>query len=710
MEKEKIANGELSIKCLVMGRSGETAIDAKEVNKCSSEPYARWSSTPMQSTATGASWHRFRWCQCRHSRRSRMSMLVMAGEWCGSPFRKKRTWVRHGHAGTHGMCHNNAGLKISRKILKLSSIAPPSCTLSNKSPVSGGPVWGRNSAGVGRSRLQRAGHNVLASLAPMEPMKRLRPWRWWERCQCQWELRCCDKAMTYAFGTGLLCSTDGHDGISEELMLSGNPMNNHKVFLDYHKNCLNNQGLSTRVGLETRSWPANSKDPRWTSWILPRRSSRPCWTFCCSSWWQAWQSRTWRSSKRIAWSSWCIWSSKMGLSWWSTADVKQSSQKNEGITSFQEPHGDRAGNPGHLGGERTSNRENLGGEVFGVRYGQGMWEPRKSSRWSAQQFWSGLWLSVSQVIRINEVVGIHEQIGSHYRGAQGRCDDGDGRDQCRQSRSPQDHALRSTNPTMPKLPTPHSKNASVEVTDWLAESTFDWGSVDKSFHMVGSHYAGEHAHLADMAGINTVGSWQPHNPTWNILGIHKKWGDWSGGQPLSFLVQSRRTSRATSLPKENCGHPQSCTRCFDATALVDGKSALDDREDGLWQVWQMLVLAVITCGEQSLLVAQWSHWVAFCSCPNNSARTHWPEWKTSAALRNCNKCCQLMVLHWCREPWALTKPLHAPVQVGRLRDDGSATKGEGKWILTGLKHARALSHSTNSLQVRVHLQALFSSK
>ena len=70
----------------------------------------------------------------------------------------------------------------------------------------------------------------------------------------------------------------------------------------------------------------------------------------------------------------------MGLSWWSTADVKQSSQKNEGITSFQEPHGDRAGNPGHLGGERTSNRENLGGEVFGVRYGQGMWEPRKPSR------------------------------------------------------------------------------------------------------------------------------------------------------------------------------------------------------------------------------------------------------------------------------------------------------------------------------------------
>jgi hypothetical protein len=54
MEKEKIANGELSVKCLVMGRSGETAIDAKEVNKCSSEPYARWSSTP-NGAATGAS-------------------------------------------------------------------------------------------------------------------------------------------------------------------------------------------------------------------------------------------------------------------------------------------------------------------------------------------------------------------------------------------------------------------------------------------------------------------------------------------------------------------------------------------------------------------------------------------------------------------------------------------------------------------------------
>ena len=33
--------------------------------------------------------------------------------------------------------------------------------------------------------------------------------------------------MSCACGTGLLCSTNGHDGISEELMLSGNPMNNH---------------------------------------------------------------------------------------------------------------------------------------------------------------------------------------------------------------------------------------------------------------------------------------------------------------------------------------------------------------------------------------------------------------------------------------------------------------------------------------------------
>ena len=62
--------------------------------------------------------------------------------------------------------------------------------------------------------------------------------------------------------------------------------------------------------------------------------------------------------------------------------------------------------------------------------------------------------------------------------------------------------------------------------------------------------------------------------------------------------------------------------------------------------------------------------------------------------------------------FALATPvqLRSAGAIGRLRDDGSATKGEGKWILTGLKHARALSHSTNSLQVRVHLQALFSSK
>ena len=37
-----------------MIRNGETAIDAKEVNKCSSEPYARWNSTP-NGAATGGS-------------------------------------------------------------------------------------------------------------------------------------------------------------------------------------------------------------------------------------------------------------------------------------------------------------------------------------------------------------------------------------------------------------------------------------------------------------------------------------------------------------------------------------------------------------------------------------------------------------------------------------------------------------------------------
>ena len=149
-----------------------------------------------------------------------------------------------------------------------------------------------------------------------KPMKRLRPRRWWERCQCQWEPGCCDAAMSCACGTGLLCSTNGYDGISEELMLSGNSMNNHKGFMDYHKNFLNHQGLQVY-----QCWNGNQvmasqlKGSKLDVLNSPRGSSRLSWTFCCSSWWQVWQSRTWKSPKRTVWSSWRIWSSK-GLSWW----------------------------------------------------------------------------------------------------------------------------------------------------------------------------------------------------------------------------------------------------------------------------------------------------------------------------------------------------------------------------------------------------------
>ena len=65
------------------------------------------------------------------------------------------------------------------------------------------------------------------------------------------------------------------------------------------------------------------------------------------------------------------------------------------------------------------------------------------------------------------------------------------------------------------------------LTGWRNQ-TFDWGSVDKSFHMAGSHYAGEHAHLTDMAGINTVGTSEAtgaagnHSPSWCNPGGHQE--------------------------------------------------------------------------------------------------------------------------------------------------------------------------------------------
>ena len=122
--------------------------------------------------------------------------------------------------------------------------------------------------------------------------------------------------------------------------------------------------------------------------------------------------------------------------------MSSSSHKNACITSLQKPHGDRAGNPGHLGGERISNRENRGGEVFGVRYGQsGNRENPQGDRPS----------SFCQVYDFQSVdsdqrgrVGTHEQFDSDHRGAKGRCDDGDGRDPRRRSRFPHE-ALRSTN-------------------------------------------------------------------------------------------------------------------------------------------------------------------------------------------------------------------------------------------------------------------------
>eukprot|EP00435_Cladocopium_sp_Y103_P063713 s785_g25.t1 len=111
--------------------------------------------------------------------------------------------------------------------------------------------------------------------------------------------------------------------------------------------------------------------------------------------------------------------------------------------------GDRAGTPGHLGGYQPGFQGHLGGDQMGNRAHLHGDRAFPDVNINNQEVWDG------------------DQFRSQ-RADYGQRDDGAGRDQRRRSRSPQE-ALRSTNPTMPKLPAPSSKNASVEVTDWLAE-------------------------------------------------------------------------------------------------------------------------------------------------------------------------------------------------------------------------------------------------
>ena len=68
-------------------------------------------------------------------------------------------------------------------------------------------------------------------------------------------------------------------------MLSGNFMNNHKGFMDYDKNFLNNQGLHVyQCWVGNQVMASQLKGSKLDVLNSPRRSSRLCWTFCCSSW------------------------------------------------------------------------------------------------------------------------------------------------------------------------------------------------------------------------------------------------------------------------------------------------------------------------------------------------------------------------------------------------------------------------------------------
>ena len=64
--------------------------------------------------------------------------------------------------------------------------------------------------------------------------------------------------MSCACGTGLLCSTNGYDGISEELMLSGNSMNNPKGLHGLPQELFEPPGIA---GLPVLEWKPGHGQP-----------------------------------------------------------------------------------------------------------------------------------------------------------------------------------------------------------------------------------------------------------------------------------------------------------------------------------------------------------------------------------------------------------------------------------------------------------------
>eukprot|EP00435_Cladocopium_sp_Y103_P055880 s1483_g18.t1 len=145
--------------------------------------------------------------------------------------------------------------------------------------------------------------------------------------------------------------------------------------------------------------------------------------------------------------------------------------RSDRASTQEHQRGDRASTHGQCGGDRAGTSVHLGGDRAGIPGQHGGDRASTSGQLSGDRAGTQGHLGgdrVSQDVNINNY---ETWDGDQYRSQRadyGQRDDGLGRDQRRRSRSPQE-ALRSTNPTMPKLPAPSSKNASVEVTDWLAE-------------------------------------------------------------------------------------------------------------------------------------------------------------------------------------------------------------------------------------------------
>ena len=207
---------------------------------------------------------------------------------------------------------------------------------------------------------------------------------------------------------------------------------------------------------------------------------------------------------------------------------------------------------GYLGGDRASNGEHPGGEGFDVRNGQsghyfqvGNRENPHGDRPSNFSHVSGF---QSSDLDQRGRVGIHEQLRSDHRGAQSEVMmemDGVSADDRGRLKK------RRGQPTQP-CPNYWHRTARMpllrSLTGWQkSNQTLDWGSFNKSFRW------------GDQTMQGTMRAYQ----TWLAL---------------ERLRLTAPQPNLEHLGHPHCGLPQSCKRCFDATALVDGKSACSHLE------------------------------------------------------------------------------------------------------------------------------------